>query len=243
MKGALALFFVATAAFAQQEPFPLPPGDWPKPVGDSEPFGYALVDRLEYRAQPGKDLGLWDVQGWFGGDYQKIWVKTEGEREAGGRTENAEAQALYARRISPYWHLQVGVRRETRPSPARDTAVIAVQGLAPYWFDVEAMAFVGNGRVSGRVEGEYDQFLTQRLVLQPRAELVFASAADPGRGAGKGLNHIEAGLRLRYEVRRELAPYIGVNWTRRFGETADLARAEGRDVSEPSFLIGVRAWY
>lgn len=243
MRGALALFFVATAAFAQQEPFPLPPSDWPKPVVDSEPFGYALIDRLEYRAQPGKDLGLWDLQGWFGGDYDKIWVKTEGEREAGGRTENAEAQALYARRITPYWHLQVGVRREMKPGPARDTGVVAVQGLAPYWFDVEAMAFVSSGRLSGRVEAEYDQLLTQRLVLQPRAELVFASSAEPDRGVGKGLNHIEAGLRLRYEVRREFAPYIGVNWTRLFGETADLARAEGRDVNETSFLIGVRAWY
>ena len=244
MKAALALLFVASSALAQQQdPFPLPPKDWPKPVPDTQLFSYILLDRFEYRAQKGKDLGMWDVQGWFGADYNKFWFKSEGEKEFGGRTENGEFQALYARRISPFWHLQTGVRREMRPLPERTTAVIAAQGLAPYWFNVEAMAFIGNGRLSGRVEAEYDQLLTQRLILQPRAETVFATSSDPERGLGRGVNHVELGIRLRYEIRREFAPYIGINWTRRIGETADLARAQGRDASETAIVLGVRVWY
>ena len=244
MKAALALFFVATAALAQQQdPFPLPPKDWPMPVMDTEPFTYLLIDRLEYRAQSGKDLWMWDAQGWWGGDYNKLWIKTEGESEASGRAEHAEAQLLYARRISPYWHLQGGVRQEMRPQPAQNTAVLGVQGLAPYWFEVEAMAFIGNGNVSGRIEAEYDQLLTQRLILQPRFETVFASSAEPERGVGRGLNHVELGLRLRYEIRREFAPYVGLNWTRRLGDTADLARAAGRDTSESAVVLGLRVWY
>lgn len=243
MKAGLALLLLATSAYAQQDPFPLPPKEWPSPVADTQPFTFLYADRLEYRVQPGKDLTLWDLQGWVGGDYNKFWFKTEGETETSGRTEQGEFQALYARRISPFWHLQAGIRQEWRPQPARNFAVIAAQGLAPYWFSVEAMAFMRAGQLSGRVEAENDLLLTQRLILQPRAELVFASSGDRERGVGRGLNHIELGLRLRYEIRREFAPYIGINWTRRLGETADFTRAQGRDVSEPAFVAGVRIWY
>ena len=244
MRAAVALFFVTTIAFAQQQdPFPLPPEHWPSPVQDTQPFSYLLFDRLEYRAGDGDELGMWDAQGWLGGDYNKLWLRTEGEGEFGGRTERAEVQALYARRISPYWHLQVGVRQEMRPQPAENTAVIAVQGLAPYWFDIEAMAFIGEDTVTGRFEVEYDQLLTQRLVLQPRLETVFATSSQPERTVGSGVNHVEVGLRLRYEVRREFAPYVGVNLTRWLGETADLVRAQGDDTSDWAIVLGVRAWY
>ena len=244
MKTALALFFVATAAFAQQEErFPLPPQSWPKPVEDSQRFTFLQADRLEYRAQPGKDLWMWDVQGWWGGDYNRLWLKSEGESEAGGRTERAEVQALYARRVSPFWFLQAGVSRELRPQPAQNAVVFGAQGLAPYWFNVQAMAFVSRENVTSRVELEYDQLVTQRLVLQPRFETALAASSEPERGIGRGVNHVDLGLRLRYEIRRELAPYVGINWTRRLGQTADLARAEGGRTSETALVVGLRAWY
>lgn len=239
----LALLLMASAALAQQDPFPLPPKEWPKPITDTDRFGFLLLDRFEYRAQRGKDLAMWDAQGWVGGDYNKFWFKSEGERERGVKTERAEIQALYARRVSPYWHLQAGLRQDARPTPSRTTGVLAVQGLAPYWFSVEAMAFFRAGEVSGRVEAEQDILLSQRLVLQPRIETVFASSADPERGVGRGLNHVELGLRLRYEIRREFAPYIGINWTRRLGDTADLARHAGENVGELAIVTGFRLWY
>lgn len=240
---AVLAFAFAAAAFAQQDPFPLPPKDWPTPVMDKQPFTFILVDRLEYRSQAGPDFRVWDAQGWIGGDTNKFWFKTEGENEVGGRTERAEAQALYARRISPFWHVQAGVRRDSRSGISRNSAVLAVQGLAPYWFDVEAMLFGDRRGLSGRVELETDLLATQRLIFQPRIETQFSGYADRDRGVGRGIEHVEAGLRLRYEIRRELAPYIGVSWTRKLGDTADLARARGERVRESSIVAGIRLWY
>lgn len=239
----LALLALAAAAQAQDKPFPLPPKEWPAPVMDTERFTFIQADRLEYHARPGKDLWLWDVQGWWGGDYNRFWVKAEGESEAGGRTERAELQALYARRISPFWFLQAGVRQEMRPQPAKSSLVLAAQGLAPYWFNIQATAFVGTDNVTSRLEVEYDQLLSQRFVLQPRFESALAASSEPQRGVGRGINHVELGLRLRYEIRREFAPYIGVNWSRKLGETANLARALGEEVAERGLVAGVRVWY
>ena len=243
MRYALVLSFVAGSALAQQQdPYPLPPKEWPQPVMDTERFTFLLLDRLEYRARSGNDAWAWDAQAWWGGDSNKLWLKSEGEGEWRGAAGHADIQALYARRIAPYWHLQAGVRQEARPEPSRNTGVLAIQGLAPYWFGVEASLFFGNG-LSGRLEAEYDQLLTQRLILQPRVHTTFAGSADPERGIGSGVNDVELGLRLRYEIRREIAPYIGINWTRKLGGTADLARAEGHDVSERALVLGLRVWY
>jgi len=239
---AASLCFAASAAMAQQDTFPLPPKDWPMPVMDTERFTFLLLDRFEYRAKSGKDAWAWGAQGWWGGDTNKLWLKTEGEGAWRGAAERADVQALYARRISPYWHAQAGVRQDARPTPSRTTGVLAIEGLAPYWFETEASLFFGNG-VSGRLEAEYDQLLTQRFILQPRIETNFASSSEPGRGVGSGLNDIELGLRLRYEIRREFAPYVGINWSRKLGETADLVRAAGRDTSERAFVLGLRVWY
>lgn len=235
------LLFAASAALAQDR-FPLPPKDWPKPVMDTEPFTFLLLDRLEYRAKAGNDAWAWDAQGWWGGDYNKFWFKSEGDGEWRGAAESADVQALYARRISPYFYLQGGVRQAARPTPSRNQGVLAIQGLAPYWFDVEASLFLGSG-LSGRLEAEYDQLLTQRLILQPRIETNFAGSSDPARGVGSGVNDLEVGLRLRYEIRREFAPYIGIDWKRSLGATADLTRAAGRDTSETAVVLGVRIWY
>ncbi len=243
MRAALALFLVATAAFAQQDPFPLPPKEWPKPVEDQPVLPFILIDRLEYRWQEGADAVEWDAQGWFGGDYNKLWLKSEGERVRGEGTEEADLEALYARRISPYWHLQAGVRRELRPSPAQNYGVLAIQGLAPYWFETEASLYFRAGEVSGTLETEYDQLLTQRLILQPRIETSFSGDAHPERGIGSGINDVQIGLRLRYEIRRELAPYIGISWRRKVGDTADIARSRGEDVKQYGIVAGVRLWY
>jgi len=243
MRAVFALFFVATTAFAQQDPFPLPPKEWSKPVMDTAPFSMFRLDRLEQRFQKGSDAQVWDAEAWFGGDYNKLWLKSEGERIVNRGTEEADLQALYARRVSPYWHLQAGVRHELRPSPAQNYGVLAIQGLAPYWFEVEASAYFRGGEVSGQIEAEYDQLLTQRLILQPRIETNWSGSADPARGIGKGVNDVALELRLRYEIRREFAPYVGVVWTRKVGDTADLARGRGEDAIERGIVAGLRIWY
>lgn len=239
---AVALVFAPSFARAQEDRFPLPPNEWRSPVMDRT-IALLQIDRLEHRWQNGADAQVWDAEAWFGGDYNKLWLKTEGERIRGEGTEEADLQALYARRISPYWHLQAGVRREFRPSPAQNYGVLAIQGLAPYWFEIDASLFFRGGDVSGSLEAEYDQLLTQRLVLQPRIETHFSGASDPERGIGNGINDVQIGLRLRYEVRREFAPYIGISWTRKVGETADIARSRDEDVHEYGIVAGVRIWH
>lgn len=240
---ALALAVAPFSALAQQDRFPLPPKEWPSPVTDRPMIPFVRLDRLEHRWQKGADAQVWDAEAWFGSDDNKLWLKSEGERIRGEGTEEADLQALYARRISPYWHLQAGVRRELRPSPAQNYGVLAIQGLAPYWFETEASLFFRGGDVSGRLEAEYDQLLTQRLILQPRIETNFSGASDPERGVGSGINDVQLGLRLRYEVRREFAPYIGISWTRKVGDTADIALSRGEDVREYGIVAGVRIWY
>lgn len=230
-------------ARAQRDEYPLPPKEWPAPVHDSPAISFLLIDRLEYRAQKGADARVWDAQGWIGGDYDKLWFKTEGTRVR-GRTEEAEVQALYARLISPFWYLQAGVRADVRPRPSRTGLVLGIQGLAPYWFDVEANAFLSEGgRLSARFEAEYDFLLTQRLVLQPRIETGLSASSDTARGVGRGINDVELGVRLRYEVSRQFAPYIGFNWARKVGDTADLVRARGEEVREYGVMVGLRAWF
>jgi copper resistance protein B len=239
----LVLLTAARIAHAQEDRFPLPPKDWPMPVMDQQPFAFLLLDRFEYQAKKGRDGGEWDVQGWFGGDYNKLWLKSQGQQVVGGQTEEADVQVLYARRIAPFWHVQAGVRSEPKPGPTHNYGVLAIQGLAPYWFNVEASAFVRSGEVVARLEAEYDQLLTQRLILQPRIESNLSNASDPVRGVGRGVNDVQLGLRLRYEIQREFAPYIGINWTRKLGDTASLARARGEDVRAASIVLGLRIWY
>lgn len=244
--GLAAAFALGTAlspALAQQDSFPLPPRDWPPPAADQQSFVFVVADRLEYRSQPGPNLLVWDAQGWVGGDRDKLWIKTEGETEAGGPTERAEAQLLYARMIAPFWYAQAGVRRDQRSGMGRNSAVVGLQGIAPYWLNVEAMLFGDRRGLSGRVELETDLRLAQRLLLQPRFETQFAGYTDRERGTGSGIQGVELGLRLRYEIRREFAPYIGIDLERSVGGTADAARSRGERTSVTSFVAGVRVWY
>lgn len=239
----LATLQAAAQAPDQAKQFPLPPSDWPSPVMDRQVVPYLLIDRLEYRWQDGSNRRVWDAQGWIGGDYNKLWLKTEGEQVAGGTTEEADLQLLYARRIRPFWYLQAGVRHEAKPGPARNQAVIGVQGVAPYEFDIEAALFLRGGDVSGSLEAEQDFLITQRLILQPRLETSFSGSSDARRGIGSGFNDLQVGLRLRYEIRREIAPYVGIAWSRKLGNTADLARSQGESVTERGIVAGLRIWY
>ncbi len=153
-------------------------------------------------------------------------------------------QVLYSRFIAPFWDLQAGVRYDFRPNPSRSFAVLGVEGLAPYWFEFEAAGFISDdGDVSARVEAEYEILFTQRLIAQPLLEVNLAAQDVEELGIGSGFTDIELGLRLRYEIRREFAPYIGLAWTRRLGNTADFARDEGEDVGDLAVVAGVRLWF
>ncbi len=203
-----------------------------------------LADQLEYRINDGRDGYKWDIQGWYGGDHDKLWLKSEGEGAFGESPEQAEVQALYSRSIDPWFNLQLGVRRDFRPDPERTHLVLGVHGLAPYWFEVDGQLFLSDkGDVTARAEAEYDQRITNRLILQPAVELNLSAQDVPETGIGSGLSSIEAGLRLRYEFVPEFAPYIGVEYERAFGDTADFRRAAGEDSGGWAFLMGIRLWF
>ncbi len=222
------------------------PRDWKNVITDSRPYIFTLFDRLEYGdADDGTNNYLWDAQGWIGGDYNKFWWRTEGEGVAGGgRPESTEFQALYNRSISPFWGIQAGLRYDINPEPDTGYAVLGLQGLAPYWFETTAALFASeDGNLSFRGEFEYELLLSQRLILQPRLEFN-ASASDVSElGLGSGLNNTEAGLRLRYEIRREFAPYIGVRWEKLYGETKNIAQDAGESTSVVTLVLGFRMWY
>ena len=219
---------------------------WPSPVEDNQVFWLLLIDQLEYRNNNGSNTLNWNAQGWVGGDYRRIWVKTEGEVDlAGDEGTEAEIQVLYGQLIAPFWDLQVGLRYDRLDSPDRDRsrafAVVGVQGLTPYLFEVDAALFISeDGDVSARLSAEYELLLTQRLILQPEFEVNLALQEVEEFGVGTGLNDIELGLRLRYEVTRKFAPYVGISWTRKFGGAADFAREEGESVDNFSLVGGLR---
>lgn len=212
--------------------------------GDIRTTG-VVVDRLEAGFGEDAETWLWDVQGWSGGDIHRFWWKSEGEGEFGGDLEDVELQALYGRAITPFWDVQAGVRQDFR-ADGEDTThlVLGVQGLAPHWWEIDAAAFLStDGDLTARVEAEYDQRITQRLILQPRIEVEVSAGDIPELAIGSGLTSIEAGLRLRYEVRREFAPYVGVEWSRAFGDTADYVEAAGGEVRDTRLVVGLRAWF
>jgi len=214
-------------------------------VHDNEIFVVFRGDRLEYQTGEGNALLLWDVQAWAGTDYNKIWFKSEGTWLIDeSKFEEAQTELFYSRSIATFWDLQLGIRHDFEPNPDRTFAALGVEGLAPYWFEVEATAYVSqDGDLSAGFEAEYALLLSQRLILQPRFEISVALQKVEEYGVGQGINDIELGARLRYEIRREFAPYIGVSWSRKFGETADLARAEGEDIDVTSLVVGVRLWF
>ena len=205
-------------------------------------FNQVFFNLAEAQVRGGRDGYRWDGEGWFGGDIHRAVVRTEGE--GSGRVETAEVQALYSRALDPYWNIQAGVRQDLGSAAKRRYAVVGVEGLAPYWFDVEGSVFLSDhGDVLARAEAWYDQRITQRLILQPRIELNLAAQDVPASRIGSGLSTAELGVRLRYEIAREFAPYAGISWERRIGESARLARAAGEDPGGLAAVIGVRAWF
>lgn len=202
-----------------------------------------MVDEAEWRARDGEDGYGWNGEAWFGGDYNRFVLKSEGEG-SNGDLEDAEVQFLYSRAISPYFDLQAGVRQDLQDGPRRTYVTVGFEGLAPYWFETEGAVFLSNkGEALARLEGSYDLRLTQRLILQPRAEMNLSAQDIPELELGSGVTDLELGLRLRYELKREFAPYVGVTYGRKFGGTADHAKALGHDDSETSLVVGVRAWF
>lgn len=231
---------IASIAQAQDKP-----GAWPSPVHDNTIFSKWMLDRLEYRDTSTDNSTYWEGQAWIGSDTNKLWLKTEGSR-VNGETDDAELEAYYSRAVAPFWDAQVGIRHEfsTTEMPARDWLGVGFQGLAPYLFEVDATAYVGqHGRTALRFKGEYDLLLTQRLVFMPEVEFNAYGKKDPEKMRGSGLSDASLTLRLRYDIRREFAPYVGVTWTQKYGGTADYARAAGASVSETFLLAGVRVWW
>lgn len=220
---------------------------WPNPVDDEEPQTYLLSELLEYRLGTGSGDARWDLFGWHGGDYDRLWVKSEGGAETSESAGEADFQILYGRLISPFFDFQVGLRYEERWSPdtnrGRGHLAVGVQGLAPYYFDVEPTLFVSQrGDISARFTVTYDVLLSQRLVLQPRFEGTAAWQENEDFQVGSGMNTVETGLRVRYEVTREFAPYIGLTYENRYGETAHFLRDEGGTPEQWLFVSGLRLW-
>lgn len=209
-------------------------------------MGYSLVmlDLAEVGFQKGRETYRFEGEAFTGGNINRFGVKYEGEGAFGERIDDLELQALYSRAIAPYWNLQAGVRHDIRPDPSRTYLVAGVEGIAPYWFKVNAATFLSNkGEVRARVEASYDQRITQKLILQPRIEANFSFQDIPAMSVGAGLSDFEAGLRLRYEIKQEFAPYIGVEWRKQTGDTARFARLAGDDQDTLNVVAGVKIWF
>lgn len=213
-------------------------------VHDKSIHSFWLLDRLEVWDADEEGTGIgWEALSWIGTDINRVWLRSEGER-VDGTTESADVEVLYGRAIARWWDLVAGVRQNFGEGPSQTFAGIGVIGLSPYKFEVEATAYVGeSGQTAARLEAEYDTLITNRLILQWLAEAEAYGKDDPARGVGSGLSTVEAGLRLRYEIRREFAPYIGVSWERAYGGTADYRRAQFDDIEDTRFVAGVRVWF
>ena len=204
---------------------------------------YVLLDRLEASDNHTGSGQDWEARAWLGGDIDRLWLRSEGERRR-DQTHDASLEAFYGHAISPWWDVLLGARQDLAPGQRQSWAAIGVQGLAPYKFETEATLYLGSGgRAAFRLEAEYDVLLTNRLILQPRVEADVALTDDDRRGIGSGLEEVEAGLRLRYEITRKFAPYIGWVHSRRFGDSAQRADGDDTPARESRFVAGVRVWF
>lgn len=212
-------------------------------LADEHKFGLLLIDRLEAVQNEDNTWSGFDLQGWYGRDYNRLVVKAEGEVD-NGELEESSTELLWGHAIASFWDAQLGLRYDSSEGPNRSWLAFGMQGLAPYWFEVDATAYIGdNGRTALGVEAEYELLLTQEVVLQPRLEATIYGKDDAERGLGSGLSDMTVGLRLRYEIRREFAPYVGVEWAGLFGDTADYARAAGQTDNDSRVLAGLRIWF
>lgn len=215
----------------------------PLQLGDEHSFGSLLVDRFESVRGRDNTETAYDLQAWYGRTYDRAVLKAEGEIDA-GKLQDARTELLWGHAVANYWDTQLGVRHDSGEKPDRTWLAFGIQGLAPYWFELDATAYVGeNGRTALRLAGEYELLLTQKLILQPRIEANVYGKSDVARQRGSGLSDAVAGVRLRYEIRREFAPYIGIEWAGKYGSTADYARAAGERTRESRLVAGLRFWF
>jgi copper resistance protein B len=215
----------------------------PRSMHESLKVGLMQLERLEtWQGDDGNGV-LWEAQGWYGGDLDKVWLRSEGER-VDGTTEAADVELLYGRSVARWWDVVAGVRHDFDPGSSQSWAALGIVGLAPQKFEIEATAYVGDsGRTALRFEAGYELLLTNRLIARPLLELNLLGKDDPARGLGAGVTVAEVGVRVRYEITRRFAPYIGVTCERAYGETADLRRSGGEDVDDTRVVAGVRAWF
>ena len=219
-------------------------GPIPRPhLADEHLFGSLLVDRLEWVRTRDNTSTEYDLQAWYGRDYDRAVLKAEGDHD-GGKLQKARTELLWSHALTAYWNTQLGVRHDSGIHPDRNWLAFGIQGLSPYWFEVDATAYVGsNGRSALRLAAEYELLLTQRLILQPRVEAEINGKRDAARELGSGLSNLTAGLRLRYEIRRELAPYLGIERAAKFGGTTDYVREAGEAARETRLVAGLRFWF
>lgn len=202
-----------------------------------------LLDLAAARLRDGKDGYQWDGEAWLGDDLNRIFIKSEGESYGNEGVESAEVQALYSRPIGPYFDIQAGIRHDFRPEPSKTYFALGFEGLAPYWNEIEGTLFISDeGDLFGRFKGRYDQLITQRFILETFAEFNLSAQEEKENGTGSGLVDAEISLRLRYEIKREVAPYLGISWKSKFGDTAQFARDSGESKDHSSLLAGVRIW-
>jgi copper resistance protein B len=214
-----------------------------QPVMDRGIFAHAIFNELEGRINGANTEFRWEGQGWVGTDYDKLWIKSEGTLSKGA-LDDGQQQFLYSRAITTYFDLQGGLRSDIDSRPTRNWAAFGIQGLAPYFFDLELTGYVsGQGRLAAKLEASYDLLVTQRLILQPQIEINIYSKGDPARMVGAGFSDIDTGLRLRYEIDRKFAPYLGVVYEGKFGQTASLARRAGESTGDVRLVFGLRLWF
>jgi copper resistance protein B len=202
-----------------------------------------LLDRFEWRDAPGDDPLTWTLDAWLGRDLTKIWIRSEGERRSHD-TERAELEVLWGKSFAPWWELVAGARADFAPGDDVAWGAIGVRGTLPYRFEIEATAYAGDGgRTALRLETSYEVLVTNRLILEPQLEVNWHGQDGGANLYGPGLGDAEAGLRLRYELRREVAPYVGVARVHSFGRTADLRRIAGRETDDTRWVAGIRVWF
>ena len=232
--------FAASFARAQTEPG----ARWPPPVMDNQIIAHVLLDEFEWRGNGAVNNNAfrWDGQGWIGDDMNRLWLKSEGLFE-NGRATDGDQEALYSRPLLTYFDAQIGVRYDLDSNPGQTWGAVGLEGLAPYFFHFEPTFYFNNRAVAGRVQGSYDLRITQRLIVQPQFEINFYSRSNPSRGTGSGLSDLDSGIRLRYEINRKFAPYIGFVYSETYGRAAHFTRVEGGKVHDPRIAVGIRWWY
>ena len=214
------------------------------PVDDQRVFVHGLLEQFEYRAAGHDSVSRWEGEAWVGTDTHRVWIKSEGVVGRHGDVRDGDHEVLYDRPVSTYFDVQAGLRIDLDAAPGRAWAAFGIEGLAPYFLHVSATGYASDGgHFAAKVQLFYDQLLTQRLILQPQFEINVYTKVDPRRQVGSGLSNIDAGIRLRYEVNRKFAPYVGVSYQRAFTSTAQYVRAESGRAGNASVLVGIRGWF